>query len=229
MNKKILDKINKLIALGTSPERGESDTALSMVENLMREYGVSYTELNSTRIEEELGAIGKEMFAEEDMPQKAFHQWETILGSIVASHFDCVYLTKVLKKNLVGKRRCFYTPLFVGHEGNRRTALILWDFLRRRIAGEARKFSPSDVKGFGFGVVTELVKKYPPKKKEDGKTGGTELMVLSEVDRWIKENLETEKGRKVTISGTSEGYEAGKKFGKDLSLNRQFGQKYLSV
>lgn len=229
MNKKILDRINKLIALGSSPEQGESDTALSMAESLMKEYGVSYSELNSARIEEELGEIGAERFAEEDMPRKAFYQWEVILGMIVASHFDCMFLKETRWERHFEKRAYLYTPVFVGHEGNRRTALILWDFLRRRIAGKARKFSPRDVKGFGFGVVNELMKKYPPQKKEDGKTGGTELMVLSEVDRWIKENLETEKGRKITMSGTSEGYEAGKKFGKDLSLNRQFGQKYLSA
>ena len=147
---------------------------------------------------------------------------------VVANHFDCLFF-KEAQKNYIKKRSWIYTPVFVGHEGNRRTALILWDFLRRRVADEARKFSPKDIKGFGFGVMAELVKKYPLRKKGGVETGGMELMVLSDVDRWVEENLEYSKGSSISVGGTSEGFEAGKEFGRNLSLNRQFGLKCLAA
>ena len=54
MNSKIMEKINKLMALGSSPEKGEASTAMEMAIRLMEENNISYADLDASKLEDEL-------------------------------------------------------------------------------------------------------------------------------------------------------------------------------
>lgn len=229
MNSKIMEKINKLMALGSSPEKGEASTAMEMAIRLMEENDISYADLDASKLEDELGPIGEETF--DKFVTKSPSSWEKLLGKIIANHFDCLYVTtsKYREELYRGKLCKIYSPNFIGHEGNRRTAMAMWQWLRKKIYEEAKIACPYDLKGFCSGVVMKLEEKYPLEKKVSASSNSTELVVVNKVQEWADLNLNIKSGKALSIGGSSEAVSKGKEMGDGLSLNRQFGLKALSA
>lgn len=230
MNNKIMDKINKLMALGTSPEEGEASTAMEMALRLMEENNISYADLDASKLEDELGPIGEERY--DVFIVKSPSSWEKLLGKVIANHFDCIYVTSSKYRDELyrGKPCKIYSPNFIGHEGNRRTAMAMWQWLRKKIMEEARNVCPYDLKGFCSGVVMKLEEKYPIEKKETSTSSdSTELVVINNVREWADIHLNIKSGKALSIGGSSEAVNKGNKMGENLSLNRQFGLKAISA
>lgn len=230
MNNKIMDKINKLMALRSSPEKGEASTAMEMAIKLMEENNISYSDLDASKLEDELGPIGQEKYKK--FVTKSPSSWEKLLGKIIANHFDCLYITSsIYREELYHGKPCkIYSPVFVGHEGNRRTAMAMWQWLRKKILEEAKNECPYDLKGFCSGVVTKLMEKYPIEKKEsEASSNSTELVVINKVEEWANLNMNIKSGKALSIGGSSVAMAKGKDMGEKLSLNKQFGLKAISA
>lgn len=231
MNSKIMEKINKLMALSSSPEEGEASTAMEMAIRLMEENNISYADLDASKLEDELGPIGEETY--DKFITKSPSSWEKLLGKVIAHHFDCLYVTKSkYREELYHGKPCkIYSPNFIGHEGNRRTAMAMWQWLRKKILEEAKTTCPYDQKGFCSGVVMKLEEKYPFDKKEMDSTSSdsTELVVVNKVQEWADLNLNIKSGKALSIGGSSIAMAKGKEMGEGLSLNRQFGLKAISA
>lgn len=228
MEKKLLDKLNKLLALSKSPNVNEGNLALEMAEKLMNENGISYSDLDKGNIENTLGSIDKETMK---FGVKNLLAWEKLLGKTIAEHFDCIFYTKVTyREELYHGRLCkIYAGAFIGHEANRRTSIIMYEWLHKLILKEGKKkYSRySDINSYCLGAVTELGEKY---KKESSKENKSEkgLMVVNEVEQWTKENM-TMKTKSLTLRSNSESFDSGKSLGSSLSLNKQFNLKAISA
>lgn len=227
MEKKLLDKLNKLLALSKSPNINEGNLALEMAEKLMNENGISYSDLDKENIADTLGAIGQE---EVRNTTTAVEAWEKLLGQLIAKHFDCLYFTSVTKCGWYrsGSRKTYYAPLFIGHEANRRTAIIMFNWISKLIKKEARKrYSRWSLQtSYSLGAVEQLSQKYKKETVEESNEKG--LMVVDEVEKWVSDNLKV-KTKSLSIRGDSESYNSGKALGDTLSLNKQFNLKAISA
>ena len=219
MEKKILDRINKLLALSKNPNVNEGNSAMEMAEKLMAENGISFSDLDASKLENDLGPVGS---SEGNYHANGWCRWERILSHVIAEHFGCItYISTIyFPKKSSG-------IVFVGHESNRITAEIMFNWIRRLILKEAKAtVATNEIRSFCYGAVMALNAKYSVKKSEIVSNCPA---VVDEVQKYVEEklNLKTTKGRAVSIySGASE---AGRKAGENISLNRQFGLKQISA
>ena len=228
MEKKLLDKLNKLLALSKSPNINEGNLALEMAEKLMNENGISYSDLNKENIVDTLGTIDKE---EVRSTTASIEPWEKILGQTIAKHFDCLYVTSKQQNGWYndGSRKIYYAPSFIGHEANRRTCIIMFNWISKLIRKEARKrYSRWSLQSsYSLGAVQQLSEKYKKEEKEN-KENEKGLVVFNEVERWASENLKI-KNKNLSLRSDSESYNSGKALGDTLSLNKQFNLKAISA
>lgn len=228
MEKKLLNKLNKLLALSKSPNINEGNLALEMAEKLMNENGISYSDLDKGNIENTLGSIDKEYMK---FGVKNLLAWEKLLGIIIARNFDCMFYTKETYRDepYHGRLCKIYAGSFIGHEANRRTSIIMYEWLHKLILKEGKKkYSKySEINSYCLGAVTELSKKY---QKESSKENKSEkgLMVVNEVEQWAKDNLNMKK-KSLTLRSDPESFNSGKSLGSSLSLNKQFNLKAISA
>jgi len=225
MEKKILDRINKLLALSKNPNVNEGNSAMEMAEKLMAENGISFSDLDASRLENDLGPINE---SDKKYRCHQFYPWEKSLSYIIAQHFGCISYTRTSYDGFYrGKPKKVYAIVFVGHESNRITAEIMYNWIRKLIAKQAKEsVHSSEISSFCWGAVMALKAKYEVKKSEIVSNCPA---VVDEVQKYVEENLnlKTKKSRAVSIySGASE---AGKKAGENISLNRQFGLKQISA
>ena len=212
MDKKIIDKISKMIAL--SKDNGnEGSTALEMAEKLMDTYGVSYQQIEESRLEDELGFIGET----EGRQLSNIKHWEKVLAQVIAVHFGCMtYIHKVRNAGTHWKMKS--AICFVGHESNRITCEYIYEWLKKAIRKEARKNVSSKylIDSYCYGACSALHTKYKAEKPY-----GTGLVVVDAVQRYVNENLNLTSGRQRQVNVYSSASLKGAEFGKTISLNRQ--------
>ena len=223
MEKKIIDRINKLMALSTSSNVNESAKAAEMAFKLMEEYNISSKDLTAANLTDTLGEIGRTELA----PKGNMATWEKQLSVVLGKYFDCVSYTS--KRYDFEKCKFTYCTGFVGHESNRITCETMYEWLRKLIGREAnKKFSYSAMRtSFAIGVVQGLMEKYDTKQKSDSNETG--LVIYDEVKNWIDNNMNMKTSKLRLPSVSSSAYAAGKSMGSDLSLNRQFGLKAIGA
>lgn len=225
MEKKLLERINKLLALSKSPEINEGNLAMEMAQKLMSENGISMSELNSCKLEEELGPISA---SENHFGTKKPKVWETILAHTIAEHFGCVsFISGKFRDELYHGKLCrVWAMRFVGHEGNRVTCEIMYNWLHKLISKEARKSVSvaREIDSFCYGAAEALEKKY---KKQYSDVVSNCPAVVDDVQKWVDDNLNLTSGKKRSLSIYDGASKSGQKMGEGLSLNKQFGLKQL--
>lgn len=226
MDKKIIDRINKLIALSQSPNANEAESAAQAAAELMQQYDVSLSQLEAGKLEDTLGEIG----TTEGSERTQLFPWEKTLAMIIANHFNCIsYRTRINTS-----RGYYYTYRhamnFVGHESNRVTANLMYEWLRSAIYKKARHYSKQIAmqNSFAYGCVKALQAKYW-NDKETHEANDNSLMVVDQVQQWMDSHMNLKSGKSRAVSTYSGAVASGMQAGKDLSLNRQFAQQYITA
>lgn len=226
MEKKIIDRINKLLALATSPNVNEAESAMEMAQQLMLENNILESDLKAADIENALGNIGDSHTDE----RIKLAQWEKTLSSVIASKFGSIsYTGKRWDNSLYAGKGCFTQYIgFIGHESNRITCQTMYEWLRKLINQKAKEYSPiaSQRKSFCYGAVQSLVNRYY-QEPDVNELKGNDLVIYDEVRKWADEkmNLTTKKSRLPSVS--SGAFAAGKLAGDEMSLNKHFGLKQI--
>lgn len=221
MNQKIVQRINKLLALTSSPNENESAKAAEMAFKLMEENGITKSDLTSANLEEDLGKISNENLKYKSQ----LCTWEKNLASVIAKYFNCCTYTS--SKWHPYKDWKLYSVGFVGHEANRITAITMYEWLRKAIQKEAaKKFSTYGYQqSYCLGVVLGLYEKYG--KSETSDSNETGLVIYDDVKNWMKNNMTLRDGKSRAVSIYSSVYEKGRADSDKYSLNRQVGLKRI--
>lgn len=223
MNEKIIARINKLMALTSSSNKNESEKAAEMAFKLMEENNISMSDLNASNTKEELGEVG---VSHVDSKSRITF-WEKQLGYVIATYFDSIcFITTRRHSTIYG--RYVHSMGFIGHESNRITCELMYDWLRKTIKRESRKkFSDyAQRQSFCVGVVQSLKEKYLKEKQNENKNEKG-LVIYDEVKQFA-DNMHMKKDNAKCPALSSESFNVGKAMGSELSLNRQFGLKAIS-
>lgn len=216
MDEKVLNKIQKLLAMGNGTAVGgqaEADTALAKAYELMRQNNIDMAQVQSASRENILGALDENTIT--PPPMKSWEQ--RLLGAIVKL-FDC--------DHIYNHSRCGnyhqVSVFIIGRESNRITAEIMYKWLRQKIHEDSFAYKASQRQGYCLGVVTGIWVKVRQLKKNSAPTDAWGLVPMNEVAQWIKQrypNLYTTDSH-ATVQDYS-AYNAGKADGLATNLNKQ--------
>ena len=222
MNEKIISRINKLMALTSSSNKNESEKAAEKAFKLMEENNISMNDLNASNIKEELGEVG---VSHVDSKSRITF-WEKQLGYVIATYFDSISFITT-RPHPTTYNRYVRSMGFIGHESNRITCEIMYEWLRKTIKRESRKkFSDyAQRQSFCVGAVQSLKEKYLKEKQNENKNEKS-LVIYDEV-RQFADNMHMKNDKAKCPALGSESFNVGKTMGSELSLNRQFGLKTI--
>jgi hypothetical protein len=229
MDNKVLDKLQKMLALGKcmGTTEHERDTAMKMAYKLMVAHNITEADISKHRAPEVRDRYEAAGWA---MP------WCRDAIGIVADLFFCTHAWNMKKINSTKMMHYFY-----GKESNAKTAMYMADFIVSAILKEGRsRFGDNlcaETRSFATGCVVTLRRRVRQLKADaiaeqqaGTYTGGTELMLI---DLYAQEEASNQalmtgvkpaKERKVAPVD-SYAYHAGREFAKDLSLNVGIGSK----
>lgn len=216
MDEKVLNKIQKLLAMGNGTAVGgqaEADTALAKAYELMRQNNIDMAQVQSASRENILGALDENTIT--PPPMKTWEQ--RLLGAIVKL-FDC--------DHIYNHSRCGnyhqVSVLIIGRESNRITAEIMYKWLRQKIHEDSFAYKASQRQGYCLGVVAGIWVKVRQLKKNSAPTDAWGLVPMDEVAQWVKQrypNLYTTNSHATAQDYSA--YNAGKADGLATNLNKQ--------
>ena len=223
MEDKLLARISNLLALsnGTSFD-GEAASALQKAYALMQEHNISMAQVEGASRERQLGSLDEQAIV--GYPAK---HWEKFLLIAVARLFDCKTFQYAREDH---QHRICYTEYIVGREGNRTTAVLMYNWLRGKLRADAiiRGGNSSARDAYCLGCVNAIREKVAAIKASEGPTDAWGIVPVDEVAQWIK-TMRPELVHRSMTGSCRDGaaYEAGKKAGANINLNRQFAQQAL--
>lgn len=223
MDDKLLTRISKLLALGNgSSFDGEADTALQKAYALMQDHNISMAQVEGASRDKQLGVLDEQAIV--GYPAK---RWERLLLIAVARLFDCKTFQYSRQDQ---QNRICNTEYIVGREGNRITAVLMYNWLRDKLRADAiiRGGNSSARDAYCLGCVHSICAKVTAIKASEAPTDSWGIVPVDEVTQWIK-TMRPEL-IKCSVSSSyrdSVAYDAGKKDGANINLNRQFAQQAL--
>ena len=223
MDTKLLNRISKLLALGNgSSFDGEAATALQKAYALMQEYNISMSQVEGASRDAQLGSLDEQAII--GFPSE---RWQQCLIIDVAKLFDCRTF-KYVRQDQQG--RISKTWYIVGREGNRRTAVLMYNWLRDKLRADAiLRGGPATARAaYCLGCVHAIHKKVDAIKAAEPATDAWGIVPVDEVAQWMK-TMRPELVKSTVRSSCRDGaaYTDGKKDGANINLNRQFAQKTL--
>lgn len=225
MDNKVLDKLQKMLALGKcmGTTEHERDTAMKMAYKLMLAHNLTEDDVTKHRepeVRDRYEAAGWAM------------PWARDAITVIADLFFCKHAYNRRKINSTKTMHYFY-----GKESNAKTAMYMADFIVGRILKEGRTRYGDNLcaatRSFATGCVATLARRVH-KLKEDAiaeqqagtYVGGTALML---VDLYAQEELantalmtdvkEAKPRKEAPVD--FEHYRAGREFAQGLSLNTE--------
>lgn len=223
MDDKLLSRISKLLALGNgSSFDGEADTALCKAYALMQEHNISMSQVEGASRDAQLGPLDEQAII--GYPSK---RWELILIIAIAKLFDCKTF-EYQRQDQQG--RICTTQYIVGREGNRRTAVLMYNWLRDKLRADAiiRGGKASARDAYCLGCVHAIKEKVHTIKVSESSTDAWGIVPVDEVTQWMK-TMRPELVKVEVRSSCRDGaaYADGKQDGANINLNRQFAQQSL--
>lgn len=223
MDDKLLARISKLLALGNgSSFDGEADASLQKAYALMQEHNISMAQVEGASRESQLGPLDEQAIV--GFPSK---RWEQLLIIAVAKLFDCKTF-QYSRQDSQG--RICSTEYIVGREGNRITAVLMYNWLRDKLRADAivRGGNVSARDAYCLGCVRAIREKVAAIKASESPTDAWGIVPVDEVSQWMK----TMRPELVSVrigagARDAAAYAAGRQDGSNINLNRQFAQQAL--
>ena len=223
MDDKLLARISKLLALGNGTSfEGEAEMSLQKAYALMQKHNISMAQVEGASRESQLGPLDEQAII--GFPSK---RWEQLLLIAVAKLFDCK--TFQYSRQDSHYRIC-NTEYIVGREGNRITAVLMYNWLRDKLRADAiaRGGNVSARDAYCLGCVRAIREKVNAIKASESPTDAWGIVPVDEVAQW----METMRPELVTVKiGASvhnaAAYADGRQDGSNINLNRQFAQQAL--
>ncbi len=212
----ILDKVRKLLALGSSPSEAEAAAALEKARVLLARWG-----MNLADVEQEQLSTHEETL----LVKQRLRPWEWDLISVVSK----ATFTSALRTG--GSQ-----ILIIGREVNIASAQALFSYLHPLIVFLGRMYNRPDlhIESFRRGVVNRLWQRLKAQQDQTSADGNssvegtsTALIVQMEqvTDRENSEHLAANHGpttlHRVKRQVHGESFQRGKAVGNTISLNRQ--------
>jgi len=218
---KLLDKVSKLIAMQSSPNKEEAETAAIMVKKLVTKYNIDSDQLKEIKskhisVKQEFINIGT------TRPRK----WVKILMKGIAYYYDVKPILSSEKQGyiIVG----FDVDMIICKE-------MFWYIYKAfyKKAQEAifegttrdkRCYREDFLYGAAYAIDERLIKlKDDELVKKAEKNTGTELMVVkkNEISTYVEKNIETVKGASTQKNVLNIPFMMGTIVGKNLPLNKQ--------
>jgi hypothetical protein len=226
---KIIDKVKKLIALGTNSgaTEGERDNAIRMAHVLLAKHNLSMADIAESEKPEEREELFSEYYR---------NPWYAFVANAMAKLFFCQCYTSKghhFEKNAAKKTRIY----FVGKSSNVITAKLMADYLIKSITKELKKneFSIS----FCNGASNKIAHRVEAMIKQPNIEGSscTALSVVNIYKSEAQANAEFIASKGIALSETNRAtrntnqkeYMAGVSFGGNVSLNNQIGQSRPNI
>lgn len=229
LNSKVIDKINKLLALGnnSAASPNERETALRQAYSLLAKHNLDMADLKEADERGKLAVLAKK------------HLWAVRLAGNIANLFFCEYVT--------GSGNANYSyHIFIGKEANAKVAIALFSYLVKSMMSEARSFVKKNqidnspykaemdfLKGASIAI-GETAKRLREEKERENKeqqysSQGTSLVLADYYkqeqeanNNWIDENMKVKtRNLKMKTSGslaTIRGYDYGSKVNLNTGL-----------
>ena len=225
MDDKLLNRIQKLLALGNgSSFDGEAEASLQKAYALMQENNISMAQVEGASREAQLGPLDEQSLI--GYPAK---RWEQLLIINIAKLFDCKTFDYTRTDQQCRRYSTFY---LVGREGNRITAVFMYNWLRDKLRADAiaRGGNVSARDAYCLGCVRAIQEKVAALKSAEAPTDAWGIVPVDEVDQWMKQM----RPELVTVSISSNcrdaaAYSDGRKDGANINLNRQFAQQAITA
>lgn len=233
MNEKVIEKLQKLLALSASDNENEAALAMSKAEKLMRENNLSVADVAMN------GSGAHVTSAETAGMTKSVQSWERHLGSCIAHTFN----GKAIISRL-GRGQGWKFTFVAG-----RTDLVIIVDLYERLRQSIRRMSKSYVRNnpdpfisprtlhnsYRIGVVLiiqeRLEKLRENTRPDDARNAfgmtGNELMVIKDkaVEQRVRKLFPRLKKNATRFSGVdANAYRQGKADGQNISLHRSVGE-----
>lgn len=230
VDSKMVERIRKLLALGTSPNQHEAEAALAKANQLMQEHQLSMSEVD---VKAE-GAVGK---AAIDMGRiRSRTKWVHGIAHACAKLYDC---TTIRTTNPYRKT---WSLVFIGRASDIELAQITFDHLYKswesiskhdlKLHGAmlgSKLFYNSHGLGFSNAInrrVDLLVEERQEALRKTATTGTALILVKGqEVQDYMRDNFNNLKADRGTRSIDPYGYKAGKERGLVVPLGGAIGKK----
>lgn len=226
---KVIERVKKMIALGNNEgaTEAERETALRMAYNILAKYNLSMADMTTEQTEDR----------EEQSVTICGDKWIRSLSVMVSKLFFCKYY--FTRTDTSGKD----VHTFIGLQTNVITARYMSEYLVRAIKKEAGKrygsaTSPNG-RSFGVGSVNSITRRIETMLEQGSEeaTPGTAMVLVTlrakekdANDAWL-----AAQGVSVSPSASRSsrierhGYQAGKEYGNNVSLNQQVGTSAIGM
>jgi len=226
---KVIEKVRKLIALGTNDgaSEGERDNAIRMAHGLLAKHNLAMADIQES-VEERI-----ERFSEyQNKP------WTGIAAKAMADLFFCGCYQESKKANIAGtgtKRKIY----FIGKESNVTTAILMADYVISTIGRERNrnKYSYSFCNGAAHRILQRVSEIIASSSIQEGESTSTDLALISvykseqDANKAFIQNTvgELRKSKSSTRSQDLTAYWAGHTYGNGISLNGQINEDSSST
>lgn len=209
VDKAVLDKIKKLMALTASPNLAEAEVALSKAHQILKEYNLSMEDIEQDNrfsiLEEDYLEFSKE------------RKWRTQLSATVADY----NYSSVLKVT----RGSTSTLRIVGKEHNIVATRVMLDYLVATVERLSKTLPVKQRESYKLGIVQTLNSRLMDARKEEAvECNALVVREKDSINQYFKEkgNITTEVAKyKIT---NSVAYHKGTMDGYNISLNGQINK-----
>ena len=212
--KKIIDRIQKILALGNSTSFEEdAQTAFKIAKGLMTSYGLDMSEVD---IKEE---IENNIIEEQTEGKGKLFNWQKITASAIGNLCDTTLL--IIRKN---KKTGFK---FIGFKQDVKLAINLYNLLIVTMKNSANKnySSKTDRNSYLLGMADILCDRAVIENllaKEVKQNYGALIIVKEkEINKFLQENYGNLKTAKLKTKINQEAYNKGKEDGRNIDLGKR--------
>ena len=212
----IIEKIQKCLALGQSPNENEAKRAMEQVSRLLTKHHLSMDDILKVK----KGEINHEIILKHTYEEK----WKSFIIGTIATHYYC--------KMLLRKGRGSVEYIILGTDVNREIVRWTVDYVLESM----EKITKKECKGgsreaFKYGLAMGLYYKFEEIKEAEKRgdyEGGTALMVVGLRDKAEKENNKymndtwsrVRTGEAYRGYSDNDNYREGKRQSENISLNK---------
>lgn len=227
--KKMVEKLQKLLALATSPVEAEAKLAMEKAVQLMEKYSLSMADIPQGQNLSQEEMLKKSMVTEVvgGLGQKV-RLWEAVLAGGIASAFDCM---SVYHKNPVKEKNnpeYFYWGMsFVGTKFDVELAIWFHTYVRRSIGKLGKIHYPKNTEErdtFTVAMSNTIIARMKELYEKRNQLSDCKALIVVKtgaVEEYFHEQFpKLAKPTRVKVNGTRDAWMKGQEEGRKLNLSR---------